>query len=136
MLFRPAAILLAAGICATRATTVDIYDVDLFSGPDVNGTKETHHVEIGHKYWWDDLACGSCKDITKIPAGELNSWVMVATCHANLRFYGKKGCEDELRLPGVIGGRVDEHTHLNTGGEEYVSTTERGRSGVKIVITS
>ncbi|KAH7918471.1 hypothetical protein BV22DRAFT_1134564 [Leucogyrophana mollusca] len=97
MLFRPAAILLVAGICAMRATAADYYSVDLFSGLVFNGTQEHHLVYIGEKYYWDKLACGSCKDITKIPAGHLHSWIMRASRKVNLRFYGKKDCKDELK---------------------------------------
>ncbi|KAH7918472.1 hypothetical protein BV22DRAFT_1051709 [Leucogyrophana mollusca] len=99
MLFRPAAILLVAGTCAMRATATDSYSLGLYSGTHLNGTEEDYQVEIGHKYWWDDLACGSCKDITKIPAGKLHSWYLFPTCDVNLRFYGAKGCKNEYSLP-------------------------------------
>ncbi|KAH7918299.1 hypothetical protein BV22DRAFT_1134687 [Leucogyrophana mollusca] len=99
MLFRPGAILLAVGICATRVVALVDYNdyyATFFSGPILNGSAENHVVWIGNKYPWDDRACGSCKNITKIPTGQLRSWSLGASCKVNIRFYGKPSCKSEL----------------------------------------
>ncbi|KAH7921076.1 hypothetical protein BV22DRAFT_754697 [Leucogyrophana mollusca] len=97
MLFRPATILLAAAICATRVIAGDHYDITFFTKPDWAGSYEYHDVEIGRKWPFDDRACGSCKDITKIPAGHLHSWSLGATCEVEVKFYGQTDCRDELK---------------------------------------
>ncbi|KAH7917037.1 hypothetical protein BV22DRAFT_1200360 [Leucogyrophana mollusca] len=111
MLFRPAAILIATGICATRVVAWDGYDITFFTGPMFNGSAEHHYVEIGTKYPGDKLACGSCKDITKIPTGKLHSWSLGASCNVNLRFYGKKGCKSILKSMYVGESDAEPNVH-------------------------
>ncbi|KAH7918474.1 hypothetical protein BV22DRAFT_907796 [Leucogyrophana mollusca] len=116
MLFRPAAIFLAAGICAMRATASGFYEVALYTGTLLDGFVDYYHIDIGHKFWGDVLACGSCQKINAIPAGHLHSWAMQASRKVNLRFYAAEGCKNEYKKTYTAGG-VTGVEELNVQGD-------------------